>query len=179
MRRVYEALTRAEAVLAGTFLVLMVVLIFTGGVARLVRHPQNWTIDLATCFFAWAAFMCADVAWRKGSMMSIDLVVGRLPHRLQRAMLYANYLIISAFLVYAVYAGVHLAWVSRARSFQGTPSVSYSWVTMSLPVGALLLLLTTGLKIRTALAEDGLVRAAGETAGETAGEDRPHDQAQP
>ncbi|MCB9959786.1 MAG: TRAP transporter small permease subunit [Rhodospirillaceae bacterium] len=170
MRRVYEALTRAEAILAGTFLVLMVLLIFTGGVARLVRHPQNWTIDLATCFFAWAAFMCADVAWRKGSMMSIDLLVVRLPQRLQRAMLYANYLIIAAFLVYAIYAGVHLAWVSRARSFQGIPGVSYSWVTMSLPVGAALLLLTTGLKVRTALVEDGLVRGAGA--------EPPHDQVQ-
>jgi TRAP-type transport system small permease protein len=34
------------------------------------------------------------------------------------------------------------------RSFQGIPEVSYSWVTMSLPVGAALLLVTTALKIR-------------------------------
>jgi len=33
--------------------------------------------------------------------------------------------------------------VSRARSFQGIPEISYSWVTMSMPVGCLLLLVTT------------------------------------
>ena len=157
MGKVYAWLLRLEAALAGTFLLLMVVLIFTGGVARLLRHPQNWTIDLATCFFAWAAFLCADIAWRRNALMSIDLVVTRLPHRLRRLLLYANYLIISAFLVYIIYAGLELAYVSRARSFQGIPGVSYSWITMSLPVGGMLLLLTTVLKVRDALRDDGLL----------------------
>ena len=157
MGKVYAWLLRLEAALAGTFLLLMVVLIFTGGVARLLRHPQNWTIDLATCFFAWAAFLCADIAWRRNALMSIDLVVTRLPHRVRRLLLYANYLIISAFLVYIIYAGLELAYVSRARSFQGIPGVSYSWITMSLPVGGMLLLLTTVLKVRDALRDDGLL----------------------
>lgn len=158
MRRLYAALLKVEAVLAGALLLLMVVLIFTGGVARLMRYPQNWTIDLATCFFAWAAFLCADIAWRRDALMSVNLLVNRLPARFQRLALYANYLIISAFLVYVVYAGLELAYVSRARSFQGIPWISYSWVTMSLPVGGMLLLVTTGLKLRDALYADGLLR---------------------
>ena len=163
MRRLYAALLKVEAVLAGTLLLLMVVLIFTGGVARLMRYPQNWTIDLATCFFAWAAFLCADIAWRRDALMSVNLLVNRLPARFQRLALYANYLIISAFLVYVVYAGLELAYVSRARSFQGIPWISYSWVTMSLPVGGLLLLVTTGLKVRDALHADGLLRRSSPT----------------
>lgn len=155
MRTLYSYLLKLEAVLAGIFLVLMVVLIFAGGVARLLHHPLNWTIDLATCFFAWAAFLCADIAWRKEALMSIDVMVARAPERLQRTLLYCNYMIISAFLIYVVYAGVWLSWISRARSFQGIPGVSYSWVTMSMPVGATLLLLTTALKIRAAMREDG------------------------
>ena len=163
MRRLYAALLKVEAVLAGTLLLLMVVLIFTGGVARLMRYPQNWTIDLATCFFAWAAFLCADIAWRRDALMSVNLLVNRLPARFQRLALYANYLIISAFLVYVVYAGLELAYVSRARSFQGIPWISYSWVTMSLPVGGMLLLVTTGLKVRDALHADGLLRRSSPT----------------
>ena len=50
--------------------------------------------------------------------------------------------------------GTWLAWTSRARSFQGIPEISYSWVTMSLPVGAALLLITTRLKIRDELRGD-------------------------
>ncbi|WEX90032.1 TRAP transporter small permease subunit [Sinorhizobium garamanticum] len=148
MRALYSYLLKLEAIIAGTFLVLMVVLIFAGGVARLLHHPLNWTIDLATCFFAWAAFLCADIAWRNDTLMSIDVAVARAPERLRRALLYCNYLIISAFLIYVIYAGVWLSWISRARSFQGIPGLSYSWVTMSMPVGAALLLLTTALKWR-------------------------------
>jgi TRAP-type transport system small permease protein len=120
---------RLEAVLAGAFLLLMVALIFVGGVARMLGHPLNWTIDLATCSFAWGSFLCADVAWRRDALMSIDLLAGRLPHRVARLVFYANHVIISLFLVYVIYAGTWLSWVSRARSFQGIPGVSYSWVT--------------------------------------------------
>ncbi|WP_235867023.1 TRAP transporter small permease [Roseibium marinum] len=149
-------LTRLEAVLAGVFLMLMVLLIFTGGVARMLHHPLNWTIDLSTCFFAWACFLCADIAWRRNALMSIDVWGKHLSHRANRALDYLNYAVISAFLVYLIYAGIWLSWVSRARSFQGIPGVSYSWVTMSIAVGGALLLLTTILKAMSALKEDRL-----------------------
>jgi TRAP-type transport system small permease protein len=157
MRAFYARLLRLEAVFAGTFLLLMVTLVFTGGVARLLRHPLNWTIDLATCFFAWATFLCADIAWRRDALISINLLPSRAPPKVQRALTYCNYLIISAFLIYVIYTGVVLSYVSRARSFQGIPEVSFSWVTMSLPVGGTLLLITTLLKIRESMRRDGLL----------------------
>jgi len=148
MKNLYALVLKSEAYVAGTFLVLMVALIFLGGVARMLGQPQNWTTDAATCLFAWACFLCADIAWRRNSLMSIELVTTLLPARLQALCRYANYAIILAFLVYVIGAGAWLAWVSRARSFQGIPEVSYSWVTASLPAGALLLLVTTVLKLR-------------------------------
>jgi TRAP-type C4-dicarboxylate transport system permease small subunit len=144
----YERLIAAEAVLAAALLVLMVALIFFGGVARVLGYPLNWSTDFATAFFAWACFLCADIAWRRGSLMAIEFLLNRLPARLQSALRFANYAIISAFLVYLMTMGTWLAWTSRARSFQGIPEISYSWVTMSLPVGGALLLLTTILKMR-------------------------------
>lgn len=152
LRRLYERVIAAEARLAAALLVLMVALIFLNGVARVLGHPVNWAVDAATCLFAWACFFCADIAWRKGSLMSIDLLVTRLPAKLQRACRLFNYAVISAFLAYAIVGGVWLSWVSRARSFQGIPEVSYSWVTMSMPVGAALLLVTTLLKVRAEFA---------------------------
>jgi TRAP-type transport system small permease protein len=146
--RLYFQVLRAEAIVAGVLLAAMVVLIFMGGVARSLGHPLNWTIDFATCFFAWATFLAADVAWRNGGLISINLLTERLPPRVRRTLTYLNCAIISAFLVYLVIAGTWLSWVSRARSFQGIAGISYSWVTMSLPVGALLLLVTTVLKAR-------------------------------
>jgi TRAP-type transport system small permease protein len=149
VRKLYDRLCAAEAVLAGTLLVLMVALIFLGGVSRVLGYPLNWSTDFATAFFAWACFLCADIAWRRNALMSIDFLVNRLPAKAQVAMRYANYAIISGFLVYLMVMGTWLAWTSRARSFQGIPEISYSWVTMSLPVGAALLLATTVLKFRS------------------------------
>lgn len=152
MRALYRHVVAAEAVLAAAFLVLMVVLIFLGGVMRVLGQPINWSTDAATCLFAWASFFCADIAWRKGSLMSIEALTSRLPAKLQKACRLFNYSVIGAFLLYVIGMGLWLSWVSRARSFQGIPEVSYSWVTLSMPVGAALLLVTTVLKAREELA---------------------------
>jgi len=155
MTRALSCGLKLEVVIAGTFVVLMVVLIFAGGVARMLHYPLNWTGDAATCLFAWACFLCADVAWRNNSLMSIELVTERLPPRLQAALSYLSYLIIVAFLIYVMIAGLWLSWISRTRSFQGIPEISYSWVTMSMPVGAALLLITAVLKIRDEMRRGG------------------------
>ena len=146
----YRIVLGVERRLASTLLVLMVVLIFVGGIARLVGHPLNWTTDAATCAFAWACFLCADVAWQRNGLVAIDVLTSRLPSIAQRVIAQANLVVIAAFLIYAIGWGTWLSWISRERSFQGIPEVSYSWVTMSMVVGSLLLLVTTLLKLRDA-----------------------------
>ena len=151
MKKLYGRVIAAEAVLAATLLILMVALIFLGGVLRMAGHPINWSIDFATAFFAWACFLCADIAWRKNSLMAIEFLPRLLPPGAQKALRLANYFIISVFLAYLMVMGAWLAWTSRARSFQGIPEISYSWVTASAVAGGLLLLITTALKVRDEL----------------------------
>jgi TRAP-type C4-dicarboxylate transport system permease small subunit len=151
LKRLYDRVCAAEAFVAAAFLVLMVFLIFLGGVMRMLGTPINWSGDAATAFFAWACFLCADIAWRKNSLMAIEVLTRRLPARVQTLFRMINYALITIFLTYLIVMGVYLSWISRARSFQGIPEVSYSWVTMSLPVGAALLLITTVLRVRAEL----------------------------
>ena len=147
MRSFYERICAAEALIAATFLILMVLLIFLGGVMRSLGHPINWSTDAATCLFAWACFLCADIAWRNNALMSIGIVTDRLPLKLRKLCAYCTHAIIIVFLVYVIIWGLRLSWISRERSFQGIPEISYSWVTMSMPVGASLLLVTAVLKV--------------------------------
>jgi len=151
VKRFYARLCAGEAWVAGALLVLMVTLIFLGGVSRVLGYPLNWSTDFATAFFAWACFLCADIAWRRNSLMSIEFLTSRLPANAHRALRLANYFIISGFLLYVMVMGTWLAWASRVRSFQGIPEISYSWVTMSLSIGGALLLITTILKVRDEL----------------------------
>jgi TRAP-type transport system small permease protein len=148
MQALYRRFCALQAWWAASFLLAMVALIFLGGVARMAGHPLNWTGDVATALFAWACFLCADIAWRRNSLMAIELVTSRLPALAQRVVRFVNHTIICGFLLYVMGWGTYLAWVSRDRSFQGMADVSYSWVTMSMPVGALMLLVTTAIKMR-------------------------------
>jgi len=151
LKTLYGKAIAAEAAIAGTLLVLMVALIFLGGASRVLGYPLNWSTDFATAFFAWACFLCADIAWRRNNLMAIDFLVEKLPPAAQKALRLANYSIIALFLGYLAVMGTWLAWASRARSFQGIPEISYAWVTMSAAAGGLLLLVTTLLKIRDEL----------------------------
>lgn len=151
LKAVYDRVCAAEAFVAAALLVLMVILIFLGGVMRMIGHPINWSGDAATCFFAWACFLCADIAWRKNSLMSIEVLTSKLSPSVQAALRWINYILITVFLLYLIIMGCYLSWISRIRSFQGIPEISYSWVTMSLPVGGLLLLISTVLKMRDEL----------------------------
>lgn len=151
MNSLYRLISRVEAMIAAGFLVAMVLLILLGGVARLLERPLNWTGDFATCLFAWSCFLCADIAWRSDSLMAFDLLATRFSTGVQKVLRLANYAVISAFLLYLIGAGLWVSWTSRIRSFQGIPEISYSWITMSLPVGAMLLLATTLVKIRAEL----------------------------
>ena len=111
------------------------ILIFGAGIARVLGYPINWAIDAATCFFAWACFFSADIAWRYNKLMSVDIFVNAFPEKAKTYCRMANYAILTVFLTYIVVAGLWLSYVSRARAFQGIPAISYSWVTLSLPVG--------------------------------------------
>jgi TRAP-type transport system small permease protein len=153
MKTIYEVLCRVEAFIARTFLVIMIALIFGAGVARVFSYPINWAIDVATCLFAWACFFSADIAWRKNKLMSVEIFTNLLPEKIRRWFRMVNYFILILFLIYLIPAGTWLSYISRARSFQGIPEFSYSWVTMSMPVGAMFLLITTILKIKGELKE--------------------------
>ncbi|SBW11692.1 Tripartite ATP-independent periplasmic transporter DctQ [uncultured Alphaproteobacteria bacterium] len=148
MKRFYQQIGIVEDWIARTFLVVMVVLIFAAAVARLVGSPLNWAIDIATALFAWTCFFAADVAWRANRLMAVESLTNYLTERGRVIFRLVNLAIIGAFLVYVIPAGVWLSWVSRERSFQGIPEMSYSWVTMAMPVGCLVLLATAVVKAR-------------------------------
>ncbi|MCU0907228.1 MAG: TRAP transporter small permease subunit [Rhodobacteraceae bacterium] len=143
-----DRLRRAEVVLAGLFVIAMVAMIFLGGTARLLRMPVNATIDFATCFFAWATFLSADVAWHRNRLTALRLVPDRLSTTARWRLDLINHGVVLILLGYGVVAGTWLAWFSRTRTFQGIDWISYSWVTASLPVGCALMILTTLGKVR-------------------------------
>ena len=144
--KLYNQIGKLEVSIAKLCVAVLTVLVFTSAVARKIGHPQAWTVDIATFLFAWCVFLGADAAMRRDGLVSIDLLVSRLPRRGQDIMKIINNVIIIVFLVIMIIFGFYLSYTTRFRTFSGLPWLSYTWVTVSVPLGSLLMLITITLK---------------------------------
>jgi TRAP-type C4-dicarboxylate transport system permease small subunit len=148
MSRFYTALCRAEVAIAKYALAALALLVFAAAVARTLGHPISWAIDIATFLFAWCVFLGGDVAVREDRLFKIVLVTARLPWKAQTVLDLVNYAIIAIFLVAMIGYGSWLSYVTRVRPFQGIPGFSYTWVTISVPIGCALMLVSVAIRMR-------------------------------
>jgi len=148
MKKVYEYVCKGESFLTKVFIVFLVALVFVAAATRYMGYPINWSVDIAVCLFAWCTFLGGDVALRKNKLMNVDFFIGKLSPEKRRLVELLNLLIILIFLGALVVYGTKLSYTTRFRTFQGIPWFSYTWVTISVPIGSILMMITTILKIR-------------------------------
>jgi TRAP-type C4-dicarboxylate transport system permease small subunit len=106
-----------------------------------------WNIDMAMLLLAWTSFLGADVAYRDGQLVGIDLVTRNLPKGLQKIIEILLFLIILAALVFIVIYGIRLSIVEWNHTYQSIP-IPYSTVLISLPFAAASMAISTILKIK-------------------------------
>ncbi|MDR2467715.1 MAG: TRAP transporter small permease subunit [Spirochaetaceae bacterium] len=147
MKKLYHALCRLEVAVCGVGFVFLVAFIFLSAILRFFRVSMSWNIDLALFLLAWTAFLGADIAWRSGQLVGIDLITRNLPKKLQKIICLAIYFIVLAALIIIVIFGINLVWAERLRTYQSIP-IPFSLVTLSVVVAALSMCLSTILKIR-------------------------------
>ena len=148
MKEIYEFICKQEMRIAQWALAILSFLVFVAAVARTLHYPLNWAMDAATFLFAWTVFLGADAAMRLDRLFCIEVITSRLSPKAQLYLKMINYLIIAVFLVGMIGYGLPLSYTTRFRAFQGIPGFSYSWVTLSVPIGCALMLITAILKIR-------------------------------
>jgi TRAP-type C4-dicarboxylate transport system permease small subunit len=147
MRKLYRALCKAEVVICGTGFIFLVAFVFLSAILRFFRVSMSWNIDLAMFLLAWTAFLGADIAWRSGQLVGVDIVTRRLPLKIQKIIALLLYAVILCALVIIIIFGIRLAVTERLRKYQSIP-IPYSLVTVSIVVTALSMSLSTILKIR-------------------------------
>jgi TRAP-type C4-dicarboxylate transport system permease small subunit len=148
MSKVYASICKLEMAVAKCALASLSLLVFVAAIARTVGYPISWAIDVATFLFAWCVFLGGDIAIREDKLFCVELVTAKLPPRAQHGVKIVNYVIIAIFLIAMVGYGSWLSYTTRVRPFQGIPGFSYTWVTISVPIGCALMLLSVGAKIR-------------------------------
>jgi len=142
MKKVSEVINKIERYLAAACLVVATSITFIAAMTRVFGHPINWSIDIALFLWAWCIFFSGDLALRDDKMVNVDLLINRLPKKVTKIHSIILYVIILAFLIALLIYGSVLVYTSRLRPFQSIPAISYSWVTLSLVLGALLMIRT-------------------------------------
>src|SRR4030067_3604201 len=151
MKKIYEFICKKEMLTAKWALGILSLLVFVAAVGRTLYYPLNWAMDAATFLFAWTVFLGADAGMRLDRLFCIEVITSKLPQKAQLYFKFINYIIIVIFLVGMIGYGLWLSYTTRLRTFQGIPGFSYSWVTLSVPIGCALMLITAILKIKTFL----------------------------
>lgn len=147
MSKIYKKFVKAEYAVASIFLIVCVTVIFISAIMRLVGHPINWATDAALLLFTWSTFMGADLAWRRGKLVNVDILFNMLPKKMRKPLKLFIYLICLVFICALIYLGFIQSVKTWYRSFNGLPWLSYTWVTLSVPVCMLSMAVTTILKI--------------------------------
>jgi len=148
MKEIYEFICEKEMQIAKYALGILSLLVFVAAVGRSLHYPLNWAMDAATFLFAWTVFLGADAAMRLDRLFCIEVLTSKLSWKAQLYLKMINYTIIAVFLIGMIGYGLPLSYTTRFRAFQGIPGFSYTWVTLSVPIGCALMLITALLKIK-------------------------------
>ena len=148
MKKFYEKFCKAEVAVASICLITCVSVIFISALLRVIGHPINWATDLSLLLFTWSTFMGADIAFRAGKLVNVDILANMLPDCMRKWNKIVIYSVCLIFLCALVYLGLIQSVKTWHRSFNAISWLSYTWVTLSVPVCCLSMVVTTLLKIR-------------------------------
>ncbi|MCE8019361.1 TRAP transporter small permease subunit [Halomonas sp. MCCC 1A11036] len=132
---------RLEAWLAVVLLGATSLTLLVSSTARAIGQPFAGGAELAQLLFIWTAVLGADITLRHGGQVRIDALAVRLPLTLQRLVTGLCLVLMLGFLALLVRYGFPLA-LSNWQRPMGVAGLSYGYITLALPVGASLMIVS-------------------------------------
>ncbi|GMO27092.1 MAG: hypothetical protein Pg6A_14570 [Termitinemataceae bacterium] len=145
MKKIYNAWCKIEIAVCGAGFVFLVLFVFLSAILRFFRISMSWNIDMALFLLSWTAFLGADIAWRSGQLVGIDIVTRKLSKRMQKFIALIIYIVVFFALGVFIVYGINLAWQERVRTYQSIP-IPYSLVTLSMIVASASMCISTAIK---------------------------------
>lgn len=133
-----KRLGQIELAICVALLAAITGLVFVAAIMRFFGYPLTWSIDMAQLLFIWLCFFGATRAMREKSHLGMEVLVKHLGYRRQFWLEMACSVVVLAFLALLAIEGVKLTLLNRERIF-GDSTLSYAWVTVSVPVGCVML----------------------------------------
>ena len=143
LKKIYEKFCKIEQWIAMFLLAGITVLVFVSALMRTIGFPLNWAQDAALIMFAWLSFIGGDIALHSTGLIGVDMIVIHFPKKVQKIIDIVFKVIMLIFLAVLVYYGFQYVKTGYKRLIT-TLNVSYAYVTASVPVGALLMIISVG-----------------------------------
>ena len=146
VKKIYARFCWLEQQIAMVLLAAITVLVFVSALTRTFGYPINWAQDAALIMFAWLAFIGGDIALHSTGLIGIDLIVRRFPKVFQKCIDILFKIVMLVFLAVLVIYGYQYVLTGYKRLIT-TLNVSYAFVTASVPVGAVLMIISVSINL--------------------------------
>jgi len=143
MQQISKIVNKVETIFCCFCLAGCVATLFVNAISRACGFPILFANDLAMAFSTYVTFIGADMAYRKNSLARVDLFSKFLPEKYQNILELITLTLCLALFVVLAYLGIQLAQRSWVRPIPSLPNVSYGWIIISVPMGAILMCITT------------------------------------
>lgn len=140
MTRIIDLAKKAEEFISSMLLLVVVLLVFLTAIGRWVGLPVAWSVNIAQLLFVWVIFLGASQALRNGKHIGVDVLTNLLPARLKKLNELFVLILMLMFLLFSIIYGLKLSIDNSTRIINNT-SVSYSFITLAVPVGSFLMML--------------------------------------
>jgi TRAP-type C4-dicarboxylate transport system permease small subunit len=169
LKSVEKAIMRLEDALGFAFLVIMVILVALQVVTRyLMPTPLPWTEEGARFCVVWLTFIGAAMGIRNHGHFAVEILVQKIPKPWINYAQIALLIVVGIFSAVLLYNGMMILDVVR---HQVSPAIEMSmlWLYLSIPVGALFILIHIAALLGEMLTESNLDHDADRNANSVAG----------
>ncbi|MBO8162109.1 MAG: TRAP transporter small permease [Brevibacillus sp.] len=147
MKRLADWYIRVEHLLCQLLMIGVVFFVFFAAVMRWVGVPIAWSVEFAQLLFAWLIFLGANWALREDCHIGVDIFTKRLPKKIALPLQIVMMVLMLFFLILVGGYAVLLSIENSVRLINNM-SISYSFITLSVPAGCLLMSCTLIAKIK-------------------------------
>jgi len=134
--------THAEEVLCALIFAVMGIVMFVNVISRyLLKYSLAFTEELVVSLFVWLTLLGAAVAFREGSHLGFGFVTDRLPHKVQKALVWLNGLLGALLFLFLIYFSI--SQIKDEIALRITSSgigVPQWWYSIGMPIWSVLVI---------------------------------------
>ncbi|HZH58518.1 MAG TPA: TRAP transporter small permease [Metabacillus sp.] len=142
-----QGYVKTENFITNFLMIGVVFFVFLAAVMRWVGYPIAWSVEFAQLLFVWVIFLGANRSLREEKHISVDFFTKKFPARMRVILEIIMSLLVLAFLIFLSYFGILLSIENSVRLINNL-TVSYSLVTLSVPIGSILMIITILIKLK-------------------------------